>query len=362
MQKHHGNWCRVTRQEPCPVCGKPDNCVVSADGGAVWCGRVSEGALRQNGGGQYLHRLNATACLSGQDRRFVHVPQPPKRFEKVVDWTTSLAFYAKGAPTGVPVLAERLGVSVESLTALNAGWHPGHKFWTHPERDGFGRVIGVITRYEDGSKKRLSRSKCGLSYADSWDTGLGPILLVEGPSDTAALLTLGLTVVGRPSNCGGVDLLIDLLFDVPTQREIVVVGERDEKPDGKWPGRDGAISTATRLAEALERPVGWAFPPDNAKDSRAWLKAMPELPNDRLADLFITGIDTKQVLPPITIRIEPEPTITLPLGKWRDNMLQARLHSLGKPGVYLDRSPTGSGKSYVDFAAVQALLQREGAA
>ena len=73
-------------------------------------------------------------------------------------------------------------------------------------------------------------------------------------------------------------------------------------------------------------------------------------------------LDTKQIDPPITIRVEPEPAQTLSLEKWREMMLQARLESLGFAGVYLDRSPTGSGKSHVDFAAVQALLKREGAA
>jgi hypothetical protein len=116
------------------------------------------------------------------------------------------------------------------------------------------------------------------------------------------------------------------------------------------------------MAEALERPIDWSFPPDDAKDSRAWLQTMPTLPADRLADLFITGIDCKRIDPPITIRVEPEPAETMSLDHWRETMLQARLQSLGIPGSYLDHSPTGSGKSHVDFAAVQALLQHEGAA
>jgi hypothetical protein len=48
------------------------------------------------------------------------------------------------------------------------------------------RVIGIMTRYEDGSKKRLKGSNAGLTYANNWNTGLGPIFLVEGASDVAA--------------------------------------------------------------------------------------------------------------------------------------------------------------------------------
>lgn len=56
---HQGKdaWRRVSKREPCPICGKPDNCSVSVDGGAVWCGRVSDGSVRENVGGQYLHVL-----------------------------------------------------------------------------------------------------------------------------------------------------------------------------------------------------------------------------------------------------------------------------------------------------------------
>src|SRR5262245_53494927 len=67
-----GKWSRVSRQHPCPICGKPDNCEVSADGRVVWCGRIPEGSLRQNAGGQFLHRLNDTDQYKGQDRRCVH--------------------------------------------------------------------------------------------------------------------------------------------------------------------------------------------------------------------------------------------------------------------------------------------------
>jgi hypothetical protein len=42
---------------PCPRCGRNDNCKLSADGAKLWCGRVSEGSIRENAGGQYLHIL-----------------------------------------------------------------------------------------------------------------------------------------------------------------------------------------------------------------------------------------------------------------------------------------------------------------
>jgi hypothetical protein len=54
-------WRRVSRSHPCPVCGKPDWCAVSADGRLVRCQRVEAGAFRTGtdkaGVTYYLHRL-----------------------------------------------------------------------------------------------------------------------------------------------------------------------------------------------------------------------------------------------------------------------------------------------------------------
>lgn len=41
------------------------------------------------------------------------------------------------------------------------------------------------------------------------------------------------------------------------------------------------------------------------------------------------------------------------LNEWRHALVDARLESVGNPGVNLDRSMTGAGKSYADIAAVQ---------
>ena len=51
------DWVRVSRERPCPICGKADNCSTSRDSSAVWCGRVSDGSIQSNAGGQFLHRL-----------------------------------------------------------------------------------------------------------------------------------------------------------------------------------------------------------------------------------------------------------------------------------------------------------------
>lgn len=45
--------------------------------------------------------------------------------------------------------------------------------------------------------------------------------------------------------------------------------------------------------------------------------------------------------------------MTISIKSYRAMMAKARIDSVGVPGIYLDRSPTGSGKSYADMAAIQ---------
>ncbi len=122
------------------------------------------------------------------------------------------------------------------------------------------------------------------------------MLIPEGASDTAAALTMGMAVVGRPSANGGLNDLVELLSDFPEHRDIIVVGEMDAKSDGSWPGRDAAQNMANKLAAKLNRPVKWCLPPDKAKDIRAWLGTNKAGGNpDQLREQFLAGVKINEV-------------------------------------------------------------------
>lgn len=290
------DWFSVSRQHPCPICEKADNCRIARDGSAVWCGRVNQGSIQQNHGGQFLHRLrDRDDSLTWLARTYrPTASEQPKRPTK--DWGRIAQEAFDQAEAARQALSTELGVSVEVLLRLGVGWVPSQRCWTFPERNAAGNVIGISRRFTDGRKQRAAGGQSGLAFDPAgWlESMIEPdfVLLVEGGSDTAALMSLGLSVVGRPNNTGGVELLVELLRDVSVDRIIVVIGEHDRKPqellsakrwhkptcDGCsacWPGKYGAVTTATKLAEHLERPVAWAFPPENAKDARAWLNSQP---------------------------------------------------------------------------------------
>ncbi len=233
-------WNRVSRKVVCPICDGSDNCCISDDRTAVWCGRIQEGSTKQNAGGQFLHLLG-----DSQRRRYErsseHPPHRKKQRTAEQPKTRSdfehialTAFCRADAPQRRQELAALLGVTATALEQLRVGpW--GFKdglHWLFPERDAAGRIIGLNRRYQDGKKIAWQGSQRGLLYGDDWQRFDGPVYLVEGPSDTAALLSLGLCVVGRPSNTGGVEHLIELLATLRSDREVIVLGENDRKPHG----------------------------------------------------------------------------------------------------------------------------------
>ena len=171
-------------------------------------------------------------------------------------------------PHHVDALASQLGVQREALNDFHLGyWHDKDgPYWAIPEMEPDGRIVGIMRRYLDGSKKALAGGSRGLTGAYNWHSYNGPIVVPEGFSDTVALQACGIPAVGRPSARGGGDLLIDLANRY--SREIVIVGENDRKPDGSWPGQTGANTIAAQLSTNMHRTVPVIMPPAEYKDAR----------------------------------------------------------------------------------------------
>ena len=295
----HAGWKRVSKTSPCPICAGVDNCNVSDDGNAIWCGRVSDGSEKQNAGGQWLHRFGKSdPSLNCEHRSHRREPdwsekcKPDPQLQR--DWQKLMRFSNDRPDIAAKrsMLAEQLGVSVTSLDRLQVGWCEKHSAWLFAERNGDGRIVGVTRRYLHGNKRLIAGGSRGLTFATDWQADEGPVLLVEGASDVAALLSLGICAVGRPSNSGGVPQMCELLRRLPMDREVIVLGENDRKHHDSlkpsiqarhspncegcltcWPGY-AAFRVADQLAQALLRPIAVAFPPDDAKDVRDLLRKL----------------------------------------------------------------------------------------
>jgi hypothetical protein len=280
----------VTKANPCAVCGGARKCSRGEDG-VLMCGRcdgdvqgfVHLGAAEKDPQFHLYRRDDDPVLKERQEERDREYREQKQKGQRQphrngsadpppADWSGRAREYAAAlTPALRDELAAALGVRAVDVLALHPGWRleDGGGCWTIPEVDAAGRTVGISRRYRDSSKKNIG--KRGLYVPDGWRKRLGPIFLPEGASNTAALTAMNLAAVGRPSNTGGVDHLIDILSDTPVDRPVIVVCDWDPKPDGDWPGLKGKTLVAPQLAAKLGRPVHWVFPPDKTKDVRKWL-------------------------------------------------------------------------------------------
>lgn len=263
---------------------RKNNLSVWVDGGGVirlkcWAGCHKEAVLSRLGMvWQDLYPVNYDRRAATKSWAAPPTPPRPKKFAGEQDWAHWLdhcrsdrchekwlsAFAQSMGPAVTFSALDRLGCAVE---------FDGNEWrMLTPERDQTGREIGLAVRWIGGQKRQKPGSHRGLIYETFFLARLrGPVLMPEGGSDTAAALAAGLSAVGRPSNTGGLELSAALLSEpAVAAHEIIVLGENDRKPDGSHPGAAGR-EFAQKLADRLNRPVHFAYPPDDAKDLREWL-------------------------------------------------------------------------------------------
>jgi putative DNA primase/helicase len=362
----------VSRANPCPVCGGDHKCARGEDGLLV-CGREGgdvAGFIRLKPAEKdpqfTLYRKEDDPALLRNQRPHcsrtkasAHANGKPQ--EQPIDWAARAETFARAlSPERRYELAGSLGVPECVLGRLAVGWNEEQECWTFAERDGTGQIIGINRRYRDGRKQAMAGGQRGLTVPEGWRAMDSPIFCPEGPSDVLALTAMHLAAVGRPSNRAGVEYLAELLRDVPASRPIIVLAEMDPKPDGKWPGRDGAEATASRLAEELGAGVSWALPPGGAKDARAWLQAQqPDLTcADLLGNLgerFAAAIMPMVVVASVKISQSPEP----PTGPHEVNETHDDPHRLARGYRSRHRGPEGEEGLY--FWREEYLRWNEGA-
>ena len=273
------NWRVVTKQEPCLVCHKPDWCRVFDDGG-IQCMRVESESPCKSGG--WMHREPGPKPVGGywnnhDHGRIVPVskkefmdrcrpPRTPPRIDAEAIWK---AWYAATQLQQYVSLAESLGVEYGSLSTLGAAWAPEHDAWAFPMSDGSGKIVGIRLRNSEGRKWAVTGSKQGLFVPAISPMGKLAVI-AEGPTDTAALLSIGMFAIGRPSCQGCMEEMRDTLKRLGLKR-IIIAADNDEpkvRPDGStWqPGADGA----KQLQDFLKMPSLIITPP--CKDAREWVR------------------------------------------------------------------------------------------
>lgn len=248
-------WKRVSKTDPCIVCGKPDWCLRTEDKSASICARIDVNARKQVGEAGWLH-IHQEGLRRPRTARTIPLANSAESA-----WLDVFAAECSEA-CELDELADSLGLSVQSLHRLSVGRSIRHQgAWTFPMRNTTGRVTGIRLRFPDGQKRSVRGGKEGLFLPRGID-GEKRLLVAEGPTDTAALLDLQFPAVGRPNCTGGVEHLTQLVR-IHRFQEIVLVADRDE------PGQRGARRLANRLRTLVPR-LRIVVPP--AKDVRQWLR------------------------------------------------------------------------------------------
>jgi len=241
-------WIRVNQQEPCHICHKPDWCTVAGDGSAACCMRVESTRQMHNGG--WLHKLSDPAP------RYISRTRAPAA---LVDFREILRnWQKKTSQDEIDTYAASLGVSVMALEDLGAAWAWPHSAWAWPMRSGAGEIVGIRLRSDSG-KWAVTGSHQGVFAPTAWPDMPHEALICEGPTDTAAGLSMGFQAIGRPSCLGCEQVLIETCKRLGVDHIIIVA-------DNDGPGKAGA----QKLAALLKMPWKIIVPP--GKDLRKWVQ------------------------------------------------------------------------------------------
>jgi hypothetical protein len=254
-------WVRVSRRAVCPICGRANWCVISTTGTAALCPRTpNDRPIYSKRTGEfvaYLHQLDGeNAKLTPK----LSASAPPLK-------RNDLHIVAENYRTALTdkrlhVLARDLGVSEGSLQALHMGWAHDYSAYSFPMRDENGKVVGIRLRRLGGAKFAVPGGREGVFVipATEPDFPVPELLIAEGPTDTAALLDMGYTAIGRPCCTGGTTIITRIVKQLEPEL-VVVVADQDA------PGQRGAVSLASVL-KVYTPNVVMITPP--AKDIRQW--------------------------------------------------------------------------------------------
>lgn len=268
-------WIRTTRDNLCPMCQKWGWCCINNDGQSVVvkCNRISEGAFKQgeDGSGIYwMHRLAGDWRARKPEPKITPTipPASPEMKSLAIDMHLSIT------PKQLALISKTLGLSAISLRRMRIGWSSKNRAMSFPMREPAGGVIGIRLRTLKGDKFSVKGGHSGL-FIPTETNETGPLLITEGPTDTAALLDLGFNVLGRPSQTGAKEMIAAYCARFTKPRDVVILKNNDVTGSR-------ALELTNMGVDSLIQQLRWVMqvqgikiltPPIPYKDSRDWLKA-----------------------------------------------------------------------------------------
>lgn len=262
-------WEHATKDRPCVICQKPDWCCFGDR--AMKCMRI-ESAHPSNDGGWYHfytedNRALALPIVRRQERKPVGVTIDfAKMFRRWQNETTAQQFIGH---------SELLGINIDSLCCLGACYAREYRAWAWPMKNAQNVIVGARLRSVQGIKWAVTGSRQGVFIpSDRLLTSHKIAFVPEGPTDTAALLSIGLYAIGRPTALACHDVIKDALAALQIYSLVAVADNDDLKKKnlGSCEWRPG-IEAAVKLRQAAGIRSCLYIPPSPHKDVRSLIKA-----------------------------------------------------------------------------------------
>lgn len=193
--------------------------------------RVESDKQMRNGG--YLHRTNTPIPYVQPTRKAIE----DKPIDSQSMWQR---WFDRTDYQHLDGFGMSLGVDTDCLRAIGCAWSTLHA-WAFPMRAADENVIGIRLRDDQGNKWAVRGSKAGLFIPNEYSYVPDRIAyLVEGPTDLAAAMTIGLRAFGRPACLGQEHFILQYVAQQKIGR-LVIVTDNDD------PGLRGAEKLQSML-------------------------------------------------------------------------------------------------------------------
>jgi len=200
----------------CPICHKPDWCLVSPDGKFVICPRTPSDKMVGEAG--FLHRIDGKA---------IKVKEIKKNKPISINWGNLNSIYQTNYDKYIPLLLEKKwDVTRSTLRKLGVGYNG--LACTFPTFDANLQIIGIQRILPCNAKRMIKGSKLGIfiPYSFRWQEN---IFIVEGAHDTATLIDMGFNTIGRLSATCGANIITTLVKKHRDSiKSIIIVADNDE--------------------------------------------------------------------------------------------------------------------------------------
>lgn len=227
----------------CPICNKPDGCLIAQDGSACICSRIEKDSVKRVGKGPFrggwLHIL-------ADDFKPMKYETPPK---PDIDWNALTVKYAyaileKNNLLALGEYAHELGLSPWIVSRFNVGYLDG---WiTIPMYDRPGHIVGIQKR-QKGFKRYMEHSGIGVFVPlDFFDYKSKTVAIVEGWSDAVAAKMYGMNVLGKPNFACGNEELVPFITAIKPERALIFADDDRGNVNGNV-GYGGAKETMFHL-------------------------------------------------------------------------------------------------------------------